>query len=106
MFESCAVFRVRREPSGDKAKAASGRYSSSREVVCAARRLMETIEQREAEKLSLLRKAWDEGIGSGGAGEVDFSDLKQEARASLNAGWRFTAGLRTDADGADLRWRP
>jgi antitoxin ParD1/3/4 len=66
-----------------KAKVSGGRYSSSSEVIREALRLMEKIEQQEAEKLNFLRKAWQEGIDSGDAGEVDFSALKQEARARL-----------------------
>ncbi len=46
-------------------------------------RSMEKIEQQEAEKLSLLRKVWQEGIDSGDVGEVDFTALKKEARARL-----------------------
>jgi antitoxin ParD1/3/4 len=64
-----------------KSKVAGGRYSSSSEVVRAALRLMEKSEQQEAEKLMLLRRAWQEGIDSGNAGELDFTDLKKEARA-------------------------
>lgn len=37
-------------------------------------------EQPKAEKLQSLRKAWQEGIDSGDAGEIDFVALKQEAR--------------------------
>jgi hypothetical protein len=37
-------------------------------------------EQPEAEKLQSLRKAWQEGIDSGDAGEIDFVALKLEAR--------------------------
>jgi antitoxin ParD1/3/4 len=68
-----------------KAKVAGGRYSSSSEVVREALRLMEKIEQQEAEKLRFLRKAWQEGIDSADAGEMDFPALKQEARARLAA---------------------
>src|SRR5260370_35750110 len=64
-----------------KAKVTSGRYASSSEVVREALRLMESLERREAEKLSLLRKAWQEGIDGGDAGEVDFAAVKQQARA-------------------------
>lgn len=66
-----------------RSKVAGGRYSSSSEVVREALRLMEKIERQEAEKLALLRAAWKEGIDSGDAGEVDFTALKQEARARL-----------------------
>jgi antitoxin ParD1/3/4 len=68
-----------------KAKVSGGRYSSSSEVVREALRLMEKIEQQETEKLRFLRGAWKEGLDSGDAGEVDFSTLKQEARARLAA---------------------
>jgi antitoxin ParD1/3/4 len=66
-----------------KSKVAGGRYSSSSEVVREALRLMEKVEQQEAEKLGLLRAAWKEGIDSGDAGKVDFAALKTEARARL-----------------------
>ena len=57
----------------------------SSEVVREALRLMEKIERQEAEKLQFLRNAWQEGIDSGDAGELDFKALKQEARARLAA---------------------
>jgi antitoxin ParD1/3/4 len=68
-----------------KAKVSGGRYASSSEVVREALRLMEKVEQREAEKLGLLRQAWREGIDSGEAEPIDFAALKQEARARLAA---------------------
>jgi len=68
-----------------KAKVSAGRYTSSSEVVREALRLMEKVEQKEAEKLSFLRKAWQEGIDSGEAGEIDFAALKKEAHARLAA---------------------
>lgn len=66
-----------------KAKVSTGRYSSSSEVVREALRLMEQRDQQEMEKLQWLRQAWDEGIASGDAGELDFAALKKEARARL-----------------------
>jgi antitoxin ParD1/3/4 len=68
-----------------RAKVSAGRYASSSEVVREALRLMEKTERREAEKLHFLRGAWKEGIDSGDVGEIDFSALKQEARARLAA---------------------
>jgi antitoxin ParD1/3/4 len=68
-----------------KAKVGTGRYASSSEVVLEALRLMESLERREAEKLGFLRKAWQEGIDSGDAGELDMAALKREARARLAA---------------------
>jgi antitoxin ParD1/3/4 len=64
-----------------KAKVAGGRYASSSEVVREALRIMEKAERQEAEKLRLLRQAWQEGVDSGDAGELDFAELKREARA-------------------------
>jgi antitoxin ParD1/3/4 len=61
-------------------KVSTGRYGSFGEVVCAALRLMEKIEQQEAEKLQFLRTAWKEGLEGGDAGEINFATLKQEAR--------------------------
>jgi antitoxin ParD1/3/4 len=54
--------------------------SSQYAVIVEALRLMEKVEQQEAEKLGFLRKAWQEGIDSGDAGEIDFAALKKEAR--------------------------
>ena len=68
-----------------KSKVSTGRYTSSSEVVREALRLMEQRDHRETEKLQLLRKAWQDGIDSGDAGELDFSTLKEEARARLSA---------------------
>jgi antitoxin ParD1/3/4 len=68
-----------------KAKVSGGRYTSSSEVVREALRLMEKVEQQEAEKLNFLRQAWKEGIDSGDAGQVDFAALKKEARARFAA---------------------
>jgi antitoxin ParD1/3/4 len=64
-----------------KNKVSTGRYGSSSEVVREALRLMEKTEQQDAEKLAALRRAWNEGIDSGDAEEIDFATLKKEARA-------------------------
>jgi len=65
------------------AQVATGRYASSSEVVQEALRLMERFDQAEAEKLRWLQNAWREGIDSGDAGEIDFAELKAEARRRL-----------------------
>jgi antitoxin ParD1/3/4 len=46
---------------------------------------------QEAEKLRLLRQAWQAGIDSGDAGEVDFKALKKEARARRAASKNVSA---------------
>ena len=66
-----------------KAKVESGRYTSSSEVVREALRLLERHDQLNAEKLRLLKAAWQEGIDSGDAGEIDFAQLKSDARRIL-----------------------
>ena len=66
-----------------KAKISTGRYTSSSEVVREALRLMEKLEQQKADQLQALRKAYNDGIDSGNAGEIDFASLKVEARARL-----------------------
>jgi antitoxin ParD1/3/4 len=65
------------------AQVASGRYASSSEVVQEALRLMERLDRAEIEKLHWLQNAWREGVDSGDAGEIDFGELKQEARRRL-----------------------
>jgi antitoxin ParD1/3/4 len=41
--------------------------------------------RRRVEKLRWLQNAWREGIDSGDAGEIDFAELKAEARRRLAA---------------------
>jgi antitoxin ParD1/3/4 len=67
------------------AQVASGRYASSSEVVQDALRLMERLDRAEIDKLHWLQDAWREGVDSGDAGEIDFDELKQEARRRLAA---------------------
>ena len=68
-----------------EAKVKVGGYTSSSAVVQEALRLMERVEQRNVEKLRDLRKAWQEGIDSGEAVELDFEALKAEGRARFAA---------------------
>ena len=46
---------------------------------------MERAEAHEVEDVRFLRKAWQAGIDSGDAGDMDFKTLKQDARARLAA---------------------
>ena len=61
-------------------KVATGRYTSTSEVVREALRLLERVDQREAEATARLRQAWDAGIARGDFGPLDFDELKAEAR--------------------------
>ena len=62
------------------AKVSSGRYTSASEVVREALRLMERHEQIEAAKLQWLREAYQAGLTSGDAGELEMAAVKAEAR--------------------------
>ena len=70
------------------AKVSSGRYTSASEVVREALRLMERYEQIEAAKLQWLREAYQTGIASGDAGELDMAAVKAEARSKLGKSTR------------------
>ena len=59
---------------------ATGRFRSSSDLVREALRLMETIERQDSDSLRWLRGAWQDGLDSGDAGEIDFTALKAEAR--------------------------
>ena len=61
-------------------KVSDGGYRSSSEVVLEALRRMANAEAQETEA---LRRAWQAGLASGDAGELDFDALKREARARL-----------------------
>lgn len=65
------------------AKVSSGRYTSASEVVREALRLMERHEQIEATKLLWLREAYQQGLASGDAGELNLAAIKAEARKKL-----------------------
>jgi len=47
-------------------------------------RLMEQHEQTEAASLQWLREAYQTGVASGDAGELDFADMKAEGRSRLS----------------------
>jgi antitoxin ParD1/3/4 len=68
-----------------KTKVDSGRYSSTSEVVREALRLLERADQQEVERIKGLRRAWQEGVESGDAGEIDFAELRKTAKRELVA---------------------
>lgn len=68
-----------------KTKVDSGRYTSVSEVVREALRLLERADLRQAEETERLRVAWNEGVASGDAGELDIAALKKEARRRFAA---------------------
>lgn len=61
----------------------SGRFTSASDVVREALHLLRSIDVAGAYTTEELRAAWQEGLASGDAGEIDFEELKREARAGL-----------------------
>jgi antitoxin ParD1/3/4 len=68
-----------------KAKVDTGRYTSTSEVVREALRLLERADQLETDRTETLRRAWQDGVDSGDAGPLDFSELRATARRELAA---------------------
>jgi antitoxin ParD1/3/4 len=68
-----------------KAKVASGRYTSTSEVVREALRLLERFDRLEEERIEELRLAWREGIESGDAGLLDLGELREAALQELRS---------------------
>ncbi len=72
-------------------KVATGRYTSTSEVVREALRRLERTDQRQAEATARLRQAWDDGIASGRFAPMDLDDVKARARSA-----RMTAQVKPD----------
>jgi antitoxin ParD1/3/4 len=68
-----------------KAKVDSGRYTSTSEVVREALRLLERTDRLAADRAEALRHAWREGVESGDAGPLDWSELRAASVAELDA---------------------
>jgi antitoxin ParD1/3/4 len=68
-----------------KTKIASGRYSSTSEVMREALRLLEQADQRHAAELDRLRAAYDAGLASGIAGPFDIERIVAKARERLGS---------------------
>ena len=60
---------------------ASGRFQTQSEVIDAALRDYAEATSDHPERLAWLRQAWEDGINSGDAGEIDLEEVKAEARA-------------------------
>ncbi|HEX2726100.1 MAG TPA: type II toxin-antitoxin system ParD family antitoxin [Beijerinckiaceae bacterium] len=75
-----------------QAKVDAGQFSSPREVIENALRILASLEATDElidnltpEKSRWLRTAWDEGIESGDAGPPDIEEIKREARRRFEA---------------------
>jgi antitoxin ParD1/3/4 len=68
-----------------EAKVASGRYASADLVIEHALRLLEEIQKPDMEKRASLKAAYEEGLASGDAGDIDIEQLIEEARRQHRA---------------------
>ena len=68
-----------------KAKVDSGLYTSTSEVVREALRFVERTARLAADRDEALRLAWREGVESGDAGPLDWSELRAAGRKELRA---------------------
>jgi antitoxin ParD1/3/4 len=63
----------------------TGRYISASDVEREALRRLERADRREEDQAERLRRAWTEGIDSGDAGSLYFSELREAARHAVAA---------------------
>jgi antitoxin ParD1/3/4 len=66
-----------------KIKVESGRYTSSSEVIREALRLLEKQDEAEQRKILWLREAWEKGVASGDAAELDLDAIKLGGRERM-----------------------
>lgn len=69
-----------------RAAVESGEYASTSEVIREAPRLWKSHQAARAREVEELRRAWQEGIESGPAMTLDFTEVKAKARAGLAKG--------------------
>ena len=61
----------------------SGQYASTSEVIRDALRGWQLREPLRKAEIERLRKAWEEGLASGPAKEIDFEEVKRRGRERL-----------------------
>ena len=61
----------------------SGQYASTSEVIRDALRGWQLREPLRKAEIERLRKAWEEGLASGPAREIDFEEVKRRGRERL-----------------------
>jgi antitoxin ParD1/3/4 len=64
---------------------ATGEYASTSEVIRDALRAWKQVRQTRAVAIEELRRLWNEGLDSGGAGPLDSEDIKRRGRERLSA---------------------
>ncbi len=79
-----------------KAAVETGEYATTSEIVREAIRDWQFKRELRQEDLKRLRQMWNEGVASGPAKPLDFSELRREARQRVTASrksarrWRLT----------------
>ena len=92
--EKVSVALTGEQVSALKAAVETGEYATTSEIVREAVRDWQLKRELRLRDIERLRDAWDKGLASGSAGELDMHELRKEARARLK-GARKASG---DAD--------
>jgi antitoxin ParD1/3/4 len=92
--EKVSVALTGEQVSALKAAVETGEYATTSEIVREAVRDWQLKRELRLHDIERLRVAWDKGLASGSAGELDMHELRKEARARLK-GARKAGG---DAD--------
>ena len=81
--EKVSVALTGEQVSALKAAVETGEYATTSEIVREAIRDWQLKRELREYDLERLRDAWDKGLASGSAGELDLLELRKEARARL-----------------------
>jgi len=83
--EKVSVALTTEQVSALKAAVDTGEYATTSEIVREAVRDWQLKRELRQYDIERLRDAWDKGLASGSAGELDMRKLRKEARARLKA---------------------
>ena len=83
--EKVSVALTAEQLSALKAAVDTGEYATTSEIVREAVRDWQLKREFRQYDIERLRDAWDKGLASGSAGELDLRALRTEARARLQA---------------------
>jgi antitoxin ParD1/3/4 len=92
--EKVSVALTGEQVSALKAAVETGEYATTSEIVREAVRDWQLKRELRQYDIERLRDAWDKGLASGSAGDLNMQELRKEARARLK-GARKASG---DAD--------
>jgi len=81
--EKVSVALTGEQVSALKAAVETGEYATTSEIVREAVRDWQLKRELRQYDIERLRDAWDKGLASGSAGELNMQELRKEARARL-----------------------